>query len=141
MTPLPASLEVYPDYGMIGIYGSQFEVLDFPASADPAAVVVATEYAAYLRTGQTLDPVTLHFGTADAPAGLDALGTVTIELPVDDVLVSQITGGAHGPYTLPEGPGIYRMTVTGDGSVRPVRALWVELNRIGDPVPEDEDDE
>lgn len=126
---------------MIGVFGSQYEVLDFPASADPSAVVVATEFAAYLRTGEGTSPVTLHFGTASERAGLTELGCVTIELPVDDVLISQITCGALGPYTLPAGPGIYRVRVAGEKDEFPVQALWLGFERIGDPTPEEDEDD
>ncbi|MGW4395072.1 hypothetical protein ACWEHA_07260 [Amycolatopsis nivea] len=57
------------------------------------------------------------------PTGLVELGCATIELPVEDVLISQITCGVHGPYTLPAGPGIYRLTVSGEKGTFPVRAL------------------
>ncbi|MEU4674701.1 hypothetical protein AB0F91_43835 [Amycolatopsis sp. NPDC023774] len=75
MTPLPAALEVHPDHGMIGIYGSQLDVFDDPAFTDPQAVLVAIDYAAYLRTNTTTDTLVNASGTL-TPGGLGKIDPV-----------------------------------------------------------------
>ncbi|WIV52997.1 hypothetical protein [Amycolatopsis nalaikhensis] len=141
MEPLPPSIDVHPDHGMIGIHGGQVDTFDHTLFTDPHAVLVANDYEAYLRTGDHPTSITLHF-TDTAPLDAEQLGRTTIELPTDDLIISEITLGAHGPFVLPAGAGIYNLTVSAVvGSESTTRqAYWLALERTGDPTPDDGDD-
>jgi hypothetical protein len=110
MPLLPDELVVYPDRGMIGFYGDHVDTFD-PALASRSrnGVLLANDHECYLHTEQSLEPVTLHF-TTGAPSSTP-LGTALLEVPTGGLIVSEITRGAHGPFELSAGPGIYRLRV------------------------------
>ncbi|MFD2415538.1 hypothetical protein [Amycolatopsis pigmentata] len=97
---------------------------------------------------------------------LDELGTATLDVPTGAVIISEITKGAHGPFTLPNGPGVYQLRILGTETTRhgtadrvaaivadnPTTAAittaletvhgreqyWIDLHRTGESPGEDE---
>ncbi|MFI5611855.1 hypothetical protein [Amycolatopsis sp. NPDC051903] len=135
MTPLPSSLDVHPDRGMVGFRDSQVDVFDEPGAGEPRAAVVSNGFVTYLGTDSKLDVVSLRFAAAPEPRL--TLGSVSVEPPTGEVVISEITRGVHGPYVVPERAGSYRLTASSEASA-PTTG-WLELERLGEPTPDDED--
>jgi hypothetical protein len=111
MQPLPDTVAVHPDRGMIGLYDDNVDTFD-PAlpGATTNGVLLSNSTECYLRTTQTHQPVTLHF--PPTPPTTDPLGEATLEFPTGTLIISEITRGiTHGPYHLTDGPGTYRLTI------------------------------
>ncbi|MFI5593646.1 hypothetical protein ACIA5G_52080 [Amycolatopsis sp. NPDC051758] len=105
---LPAKLSVHPDRNMIVFRDDEHDGYDPDFAASPRhGNLQSNTYQACLYTIQTLEPVTLHF-TAAAPDH-DAVGQATVGMPTGVLVVSEVTRGAHGPYSLPDGPGVYEI--------------------------------
>ncbi|MFD4256036.1 hypothetical protein ACFWQL_40455 [Amycolatopsis thermoflava] len=143
MVALPETLSVRPDRGLIGLYGEQVDVFDYElVGTRTSEVLVSNDYEAYIRIPDTLDPVRLHFGTGDTDETV-LLGRAEIEVPTGELVVSEITRGVHGPFELPDGPGIYALTVEAPADRATGAApddLWLRLERTGDPTREEDED-
>ncbi|MFD2422411.1 hypothetical protein [Amycolatopsis pigmentata] len=169
MTALPNAITVKADRKLIGIYGEQVDVFaqDFAAMSRDG-ILTGNDYECYLHTAQDLAAITLHFTTPPEETQVDDLGTATLEFPTGAIVISEITAGAHGPFTLPDGPGIYQLHIFGAKSTRQetadrvdtiirenptvdaIRAAlepldgreqyWINLRRTGDSTDDEEDD-
>jgi hypothetical protein len=106
--PLPAELTVHPDRNMIEFRDEEHDGYDPDFATSPReGNLQSNTYQACLYTIPTLEPVTLHFTTA--VPGTDPVGRAMLGMPSGNLIVSEVARGAHGPYPLPDGPGLYEI--------------------------------
>jgi len=86
-------------------------------------IVASNQYEIALASAQSDAKIRLILESVESPTTRlppdeEILGEADVEFPTGNLVVSEIASGAQGPVTMPAGPGIYHVTISGNRQVR-----------------------